>query len=486
MKKFLIGLVSVVLILLIVLVVNMQLRFKDTQLSVDSPLPQAPIDKQAAVERFAKAIQIKTISFDDPARLDPQAFLAMHQHLQDSFPLVHQQTEHYTINDYSLVYHLKGSDPSLKPVLFMGHMDVVPVDPGTREQWQQDPFSGAVVDDIVWGRGSIDDKVTVLALMEAMESQLGNGFVPQRSIYFAFGHDEEIGGLEGAAKIAEHFKQQGLSFEFVLDEGGIITDGIMKGIEQPVAIIGVAEKGFVNLRLTVASQGGHSSQPPDHTAVGVLSQAIVKLEENQFDTDLSHSLSTFSHVAHYAPLSMRLPMANLWLFSPIVESTMLGAPSSAAGIRSTIAATMLSGSSKSNILPTQATAVVNVRILPGDSVASVKQHFERVIDDPRVKIETFMANEPSQVSPIDSFGYRLIERNIRRMDQQILVAPYLVMGGTDSKHFYGLSDNVYRFMMVTLDNQGLNRFHGVNERLPVKDYIQAVSFFYAMLEQTNP
>ncbi len=484
MKKILLWLFAVVFVLSFILLVNTHLKFEDQQVSVSEPLPIAPIDQDGAVQRFAKAITYQTISFDDPTKLDPEAFLGLHQHIQESFPVLHQQAEHYTISDYSLVYHVKGSDPSLKPVLYMGHMDVVPVDPGTRDQWLQAPFSGAIVNDVVWGRGTIDDKVTVLALLEAMETLLKNGLKPKRSIYFAFGHDEEIGGEQGAAKIAEHFKDQGLSFEFVLDEGGAITDGIMKGMSQPVAIIGVAEKGFVNLRLTVPSEGGHSSQPPEQTAVGILAQAIVRVENSPFETDLSHSFKTFSHVAHYAPLSMRVPMANLWLLSPLVEQAMLKTPSSAAGIRSTIAPTMLSGSSKSNILPTQASAVVNVRILPGDTVASVKQHFIDVINDPRVEVETFMENEPSQVSPIDSLGYRQIERNIRRMDDNILVAPYLVLGGTDSKHFYGLSENVYRFMMVELNPESLKRFHGVNEQLAVKDYINAVNFFYAMLQES--
>jgi carboxypeptidase PM20D1 len=475
------GLVSVVLVLTIVLYVNTLLSFEDTQLQVESPLPKAPLNEDAAVSRFAKAIQFETISYDDPSRLNPEAFLGLHEHIRASFPLVHQQAEHYTINQYSLVYHIKGSNPALKPALFMGHMDVVPVDEGTAEQWKQAPFSGAIVDDVVWGRGTIDDKVTVMALLEAMETRLREGFSPQRSIYFAFGHDEEIGGKQGAAKIAEHFEQQGLSFEFVLDEGGAITDGLMKGVEQPVAMVGVAEKGFVNLRLTVASEGGHSSQPPDHTAAGVLSQAIVNIENSQFDTNLSYSYNTFSHVAAYAPLSLQLPMANLWLFSPIVEQSMLSAPSSAAGIRTTIAATMLEGSSKSNILPTIASAVVNVRILPGDSIASVKQHIVEAIDDSRVSVETFMENEPSQLSPLNSTGYKLIESNIRRMDDNVLVAPYLVMGGTDAKHFYGLSDNVYRFMMVRLNKESLKRFHGVNEQLAVNDYLQAVSYFYSLL-----
>lgn len=484
MKKILSILLVLVVGLVALLLFRAQTYFVDSQVNVAPSQPTLPADPSAAVERFAKGIQFKTISYDDMSKMDPRAFIEMREHIETSFPLVHANSQCLQFSEHSLLYHFEGSNQQLKPALFMGHLDVVPVDEVTRSQWQQPPFSGAIVDDIVWGRGTIDDKVTVFALLEAMEMMLQQGITMERSIYFAFGHDEEVGGKLGAVKIAEHFKQQGVEFEFVLDEGGAITEGIMKGVSQPVAMIGVAEKGFVNVRLTVDALGGHSSQPPKNTALGILSQAIVNVEQSEFDTDLSHSSKTFDAVGHYAPLSARLPMANLWLLEPVVTNVMLETPSSAAGIKTTIAATMASGSSKSNILPTQANAVVNVRILPGDSIASVTQHFIDVIDDDGVKVDTFMGFEPSAVSPTDSQGYQLIEKHIRRLNNDVLVAPYLVVGGTDSRHFYGLSDNIYRFMMVRLDQQGLKRFHGINEQLPVNDYLNAIAFFYDMLKET--
>lgn len=484
MKKLLILLLLSVIVLVAVLLVRAEIAFKDSQLHVDSKDRSLLINEAAAVQRFADSIRFATISNDDRSQFDPEPFNALHQHIQSSFPRVHSQSNWQTFNAYSLLYQFKGSDPSLKPALFMGHIDVVPVDETTRDQWQHPPFSGDVVGGVVWGRGTVDDKVTVFALLEAMERMLEKGIMPKRTIYFAFGHDEEVGGSDGAAVIADYFKQQNTQFEFVLDEGGAITEGILTGMTQPVALIGIAEKGFVNLRLTVNAPGGHSSQPPDHTAVGILSQAIVNIENNQFDTDLTFSKMTIDSVGYYAPLSLRLPMANLWLLDPLVVNSMLSAATSAAGIRTTIAATMLSGSSKSNILPTQASAVVNVRIMPQDTVASVKEHIVEAVDDPRVNIETFMENEPSAVSPTDSLGYTLIERTIRSQDSNVLVAPYLVIGGTDSKHFYGLTENVYRFMMVRLTPETLKQFHGVNEHLPVEDYLNAVTFYYEMLEQT--
>ena len=263
----------------------------------------------------------------------------------------------------------------------------------------------------------------------------------------------------------------------------MVTQDMLPGVSKPVAVIGVAEKGFVNLRLTVKAPGGHSSQPPAHTAAGILAQAIVKVEASPFSADMRFILDTFQHIGFATDLATRLPMSNLWLFSPAVESMMLDSPSSAASIRTSTAVTMLKGSSKSNVLPTEAEAVVNFRILPGDTIDSVTQHITKAIGDPRVEIEAFMTNEASPVSSTETYGYKLIEQTIRRLEPNLLVAPYLVQGGTDASNFYGLSDNVYRFMMVRLNPQTMKRFHGVNEQILVEDYLQAIQFYYAMVKQ---
>ncbi|MDO6694334.1 M20 family peptidase [Aliiglaciecola sp. 3_MG-2023] len=485
MKK-LIGLLLLFLVILTaILWIRTETVFVDKQLQVQQIERQLPLDKDAVVSRLAKGIQFKTISYDDPKQFDDKPFIDLRRHIQQSYPLVHQIAQQKTFSEHSLLYYFPGTDKTLKPALFMGHMDVVPVDDATLDKWQQPPFSGAVVNDVIWGRGTLDDKVTVFALLESMELLLQQNKSFKRGIYLAFGHDEEIGGYQGAAKIAEYLQDQGIEFEFVLDEGGAITQGIIPKVEQPVAIIGIAEKGIVNLKLTVDSQGGHSSQPPEHSALGILSEAIVNIENNQFDTDLTFSKMTFDAIATYAPMSNRLPMANLWLFEPVVSNVMLDTPSSAASIRTTIAATMASGSSKSNILPSQASAVINFRILPGDTIETVKQHVINAIDDERVVVSDFMGTEPSAVSPTDSFAYKLIEKHIRQQNNEVLVAPYLLVGATDSRYYNALSDNIYRFMMIRLDPDGLTRFHGINEQLQVTDYLSAIRFFHAVLQETS-
>jgi carboxypeptidase PM20D1 len=483
MKKILLFLTIILIAVIAVLFYRANSVFKNNQYQVTETLQAIQIDESAALERFANAIKIKTISYDDAEKLDPEAFLAFHQHLTDSFPLSHQLTTVKKFDDYSLVYHLKGQNSQLKPILFMGHMDVVPVDPNTEYEWLQPPFSGNIVDGTIWGRGTIDDKVTVLALMESLEIFLAKRITPQRDIYFAFGHDEEAGG-NGAQTIAKYFAEQRIEFEYILDEGGVITQGIVAGTSQPIAMVGVAEKGFVNFELAVRGKGGHSSQPPNHTAAGILAAAIVKVENNPFDAKLDFLSMMFENIGYSMPLSQRLPLSNLWLLDSIVKSTILKSSTTAASARTTTAVTMLQGSTKSNVLPTLATATINFRILPGDTIESIQAHLEKVIDDPRVELSTSLANEASTVSPTDHLGFKLIESTIRRLDSNILVTPYLVLGATDSRHFQGLSDNIYRFMMVSLTPESLKQFHGLNEQIRVKDYLNAITFYYALLEQS--
>jgi carboxypeptidase PM20D1 len=482
MKKILLSIVAIVFVLLIIVVFRATTVFENNQYQVTESLTPITLDENAVVDRFSQALQIPTISYDDTSKLDDAAFQAFHQHLAQSFPLVHAKTHLTKFNNYSMVYLLKGQNAQLKPVLFIGHMDVVPVDEQTKDQWLQPPFSGNVVDGVIWGRGAIDDKVSVLALMESMERYLTQEKVPQRNIYFAFGHDEEVGG-EGAKAIAKYFSEQDIQFEFILDEGGVITDGIIPGTTQPIALVGVAEKGIVNFRLTVKGEGGHSSQPPAHTAAGILARAIVNVENNPFDARVEFFDLMFDNIGYSMPFLNRLPLANLWLFEPWVLSTLLKSPSSAASARTTTAVTMLQGSTKSNVLPTIASAVINFRILPGDTIDSIQAHLERVIDDPQVTLSTELANEASAVSPTDNIGFKLIESSIRRLNNNVLVTPYLVLGATDSRHFQALSDNIYRFMMVSLNPTTLKQFHGLNEQITIKDYFNAIQFYNAMLEQ---
>lgn len=485
MKKKLTWTVVAVVLLVAICWYRAETHFENRQVMPIDLDTQVKIDEAGAVQRLAGAITYPTISHDDRSRFDAGAFEALHRYLEASFPRVHTRLELQKIAGYSLLYHLQGSNPNLKPVLFMGHQDVVPVDDITLNEWTHPPFSGTVADERIWGRGTMDDKFSVLGLLEAMEHYLADDPHPQRSIYLAFGHDEEVGGKEGAAAIARHFQDQGIEFEFVLDEGGAVTEGIIDDVAQPVAVVGVSEKGYVNLRLVVNDPGGHSSQPRDHSAVGVLSQAIVKVEENLFPASLDSLYITMDVLGVHLPMKKRLLLANRWLFEKLMIDTMLSDPSDAAGIRTTTAATMISGSSKSNILPTRAEAVVNFRIMPGDSSEEIRAHIVKAIDDERVEVAIEMANEPSPVSDRDSPGYRMIAGTIRALDENIIVAPYMVRGGTDAKYFMPLTPNVYRFYMGRATPKSMHLAHGIDEHIWVKDYLEGVRFFYLMLNQAG-
>jgi carboxypeptidase PM20D1 len=479
-----IGIIGLALgLLLVIMVYRTSSTFHDQSGQPHADVVDIEFDEAAAVQRFAQSITYPTISHDDRSNFDAAAFRGFHDFIQLAYPLVHERMQRTVITGYSLVYHLPGSNPELQPVLFMGHMDVVPVQEDTLAEWTHPPFAGVVENGVVWGRGSVDDKVGVIGLLEAAELLLQQGLQPERSLYLAFGHNEEVGGADGAQAIAEYFKEQGIRFDFVMDEGGALTQGIMAGLEQPVAVIGVSEKGYVNLVLTVEGEGGHSSQPPDRSALGILSQAIVNIENQPFPARLDYMLSTIEAIGAYLPFSERLAMSNLWLLGPIVEKQLLKQPDMAAGIRTTIAATMASGSPKSNILPTRAQAVINLRILPGETVESVRQRVIEVIDDERVVVSAEYGSDPSPVSPTDSRGYQLIASTIRAFQPDTLVAPYMVRGGTDAKYFYSVSDNVYRFAMIRVTPETVRYVHGIDEHIPVEDYLLAIRFYYNLIRQ---
>lgn len=484
MKKSFLILFFAFVALAAILVFRANSVFHDHQLEPASGMTEISVDEPLAVRRFSEALTIPTISYDDRSNFDANAFRNFREFLQNAYPMVHRDTEQTVVNNHSLVFHLPGSDPSLEPVLFMGHMDVVPVEDITLGQWTYPPFSGKVADGIIWGRGSVDDKFTVISLMEALELLLEENARPKRSIYFAFGHDEEVGGKDGAASVAEYFKGRGINFDYVMDEGGAVVEGLMEGLDRPLAVIGVSEKGYVNLVLTVNAPGGHSSQPPEQTAVGILSRAIVKVEDHPFPARLDYLFMTIEAIGVEMPFTTRLAMGNLWLFSPLVESHLLKNKDDAAATRTTTAATMVNGSPKANILPTRATAVINSRILPGESVETVKQRVIDLIDDERVTVADEYGTNPSPVSPSDSRGYELIAQTIRGMDENILVAPYMVRGGTDAKYFYSLSPNVYRFMMLRINTDTMRYIHGIDEHVAVEDYLEAIRFYYHLIRQS--
>lgn len=486
MKKILtvIGLMFVLLIS-VILIKTMLFTSKPVQVQT---IADIEIGSDYISQNLSQVLQFQTISYQDSTQFDERAFKALHAYLEEVFPNVHTSLKKEVVNNYSLLYTWQGRDESLKPILLMAHQDVVPVTPETEKNWAYPPFEGRIAEGYVWGRGALDDKSSMMAILESIEELILDGFVPKRGIYFAFGHDEEIGGKKGAAKISELFQSRKIQLEYVLDEGGVISRGIIPDVSCPIALIAIAEKGYISLKLKVEAEGGHSSIPPRHTAVGILSKAITRLEEHPFPTNLDHITYLFAHVGPKMPFFQKMVFANLWLFSPLIEHMLNKSPETDALIRTTTAATMISGGTKENVLPIESTAIVNFRILPGENINNVIEHVKKTVNDPRVQIKTMdIGNDPSSISDIQSNSYKILQETIHQIaaDSELVVAPFLGVGGTDSRYFTGLTKNVYRFLLIEMGPEDVKRMHGTNERISIENYSSLVKFYYQLIRNSE-
>ncbi|TAL38826.1 MAG: M20 family peptidase [Spirochaetes bacterium] len=484
MKKIALGALAVFIVLLAVLFIRMSL-FTSKQINAE-PAPAVKLDIKKALQNFSRAIQFKTISFQDQSKVDRNEFLGLHRFIQEAFPGVHAKLKKETVNDLTLLYTWKGSDESLKPALLMSHLDVVPVEPGTESSWTQPPFSGKNADGFIWGRGTQDIKVGVMGILEAVEYLVGKGFKPKRTVYLAFSHDEEVGGANGNKKIAELLASRGIKLEFVLDEGGTITQDIVKGIDKKVALLGIAEKGYLTLELTVTAEGGHSSMPPRETAVGILSKAIAKIQDNPFPEKIDGPVKLmFETLGPEMPFGNRIALSNLWLLGGMVKSQLSKSASMAASLHTTIAPTMLQGSVKENVLPSKAVGVINFRIITGDTVESVTEYVKKTIDDPRVQIKAFQTDNPSRISDVESGSYKNIQKTIRQLFPDTIVSPYLVLGATDSRHYANVTESIFRFGPTITKPDDLPRIHGTNERMSTENYEQCIRFYIQLIQNAD-
>jgi carboxypeptidase PM20D1 len=306
---------STVLLLLAGIALARTARYTYATDSVERAI-EISIPKTAA-ERLAGAIRIPTISSEESSDFDAQAFQNLHAHLANAFPRVHSQLQREAVGEHSLLYTWIGANSALKPILLMGHLDVVPVEPGTEPEWQEDPFSGRIVDGYIWGRGAIDNKSAVLGTLEAVEMLLREGYQPTRTVYVAYGHDEETGGSEGARQTASLLRDRGIELEMVLDEGGAIGEGVIAGVSAPVALIGVAEKGFASIELSTRTEGGHSSFPPQESVIGIVSAAVTRLEKSSMPAQFDGATrQLFEQIGPHFPILQRVMFANLWLTRP--------------------------------------------------------------------------------------------------------------------------------------------------------------------------
>ena len=486
-KRLLVGLLAALSVLIAVVVVRTLTFTAPPQPTVAAPSVLA-FDGDAAATRLAKAITFPTISGGDSATRDAAAtaFTDLHRHLRASFPKVYVTLHHEVVSGHSLLFTWSGSQPDLPPIVLIAHQDVVPIeDPSA---WTRPPFGGVIADGHIWGRGAMDFKLGVLGILEAVEALLLAEFTPRRTVIIGLGHDEEIGGQQGAKALAAALRARQVKPWLVLDEGLMVTDGIIDGLDRPAALIGIAEKGFLTLELAVSSTGGHASTPPDQTAVGIVAAAVARLQDAPFPSTLSEPIhAMMDRLGPHMPFGNKLAMANRWLLGGLVAGKMAGKPATAAAVRTTIAPTMLTGSKKPNVLAKRATAIVNFRLAPGDTRKRVIARVREVIDDDRVSLKAVdnFLSDPSPSSPVNGAPYATLETTIRQIYPQALVAPALFVGASDGRHYQGLTSAVYRFSPQTLTPSDRLRFHGIDERVSIDGYRNAIRFYAQLIRNAS-
>ncbi|XP_030624855.1 N-fatty-acyl-amino acid synthase/hydrolase PM20D1.2 [Chanos chanos] len=465
---------------------GLQLAQWERTSKISPDISQQQREKQLA--NFKEAIQIPTVSFSE-TEFNLTALHEFDKLLRRVFPNVFSSglVKHDVIANYSHLLSVRGTDPLLVPYMLLAHIDVVPAN--EQDGWEAPPFSAKEIDGFIYGRGTIDDKQSVMGILQALENLLEKGYKPRRSFYIGLGHDEEVNGFNGAVNIVAELKRQGVQLEFVLDEGLAVLDGVINGLDGPAALIGISEKGHATVKLSVTTKPGHSSMPPSESSIGILAAAVKRLEENPMPRLFGEGpeRSTFEHLAHKFGLPLRFIMSNMWLFSSLMGRVMERRPDTNAFVRTTTAVTMFHSGVKINIIPSQAEAYVNLRIHSAQTLQEVLDLIHLKVADDRVKIELKGGFDPLPISSYDekSFGFQIIKKTVLDMFPQVTVAPGICIGNTDSRHYTELTSNIYRFAPTWFKPGDSQRFHGVNERISIKNYEEIVVFYFQLIQNCD-
>ena len=481
------------------------------------PAPRLTLDETGAANRLAGAVRIATVSDQIDAQANAPAFRTFHRHLETSFPRLHATLKREAINDFTLLYTwdaagatvaagaspavssttaaapgaATASAPARKPILLMAHMDVVPVDAATAKQWTHPPFAGTLAGEggiaYVWGRGAWDNKSNLMSQMEAIETLLQAGFMPQQTIHLLLGADEEVNGVRGAGGAQKLFKERGTRFDFVLDEGLVITEGIIPGVAAPAALIGITQKGYMTAELAVRfAKGGHSSMPPKESVIGVLAEGVARIEKNPFPPRIKGvPEQMFATLAPEMGFPNRLFMSNLWLFGPLVQAKLAQSDATRAQLHTTSGTTLFHAGIKDNIIPSEARASINLRILPGDTSDTVIDALRNKAGDARIEISkpSFVV-EPTRASSIAAPAFRALEKTVREIFPGTIVAPGLFTARADAGYLDALADNVYLFSPVRVGPKDTPRFHGIDERIAVANYVEMIRFYHRLIQNT--
>ena len=458
-------------------------------LILSSQAAHAGIDTSVVAKHLSDVVRFQTVSHENPHDDDYAPMEQLRHYLEKTYVQVHRALTHEVVNHHALLFTWKGENTALKPALFAAHMDVVPIEKDSLAKWSHPPFGGEISDGFVWGRGTMDDKIALISIFEALEILVREGFRPQRTLYFAFGFDEEVGGEGGAVKIAALLKSRNIQLESVLDEGNSVLQGIVPDVKTLVAPIGLTEKGSVTVELIARTDAGHSSMPPEESTIGLLGKAVVLLEKHQMPARFTASTrKTFETLALQMPFQKRLALRNLWLFEPLVLKMMIQQPATAAAVRTTTAPTIIAAGMKNNVLPSEGHAFVNFRILPGDTIATVLEHVHQVVTEPRIDIRVVegSAREAPPEARTDSDAYRLLAQTVQEFYPTATVVPNIVVAGTDGRHYTELAatgGGVFHFLPSILNKDDLARYHGVNERFPLDQLQTAVLFFQSLMRK---
>jgi len=449
-------------------------------------LPESALEAAAGVEdALAAVVRRPTVSYYDRSAEDEEAFAALKRDLVGLFPEVHATMAREEIGDRALLYTWRGRDETLEPVLLCAHFDVVPAEDA--ELWKHPPFSGDIAEGCVWGRGCQDIKLMLVSALHAAERLIDEGFVPRRTILFAFGGDEEIGGDRGARRVGEALAARGVRASFLLDEGGPISDGMLPFADRPLALVGIAEKGYMDLTVEAEGSGGHASMPPRRSAVGNLARAVADIEDSPSAARLGYTVRAFLEgIAPYSPFGMRFLFRNLWLSGGLLKAVFARSPATSAMIRTTCAPTMLQGSAKENVLADKARANINVRILPGERSAGVIARLDRLARRRGASIRLEHPEslvEPLPESPVDHDGYRAIAAALERSFPDAASVPFLFSAGTDTKHYLGAVGAMYRFSPVKQTSEQLEGVHGRDERVEVGNLRRCELFYKCLMER---
>ncbi len=470
-------LIPAALLALVALLLLRTLAFKPRPEEKPAAQPVS-FDEEKAIAHMQAFIRCKTVSSRDKSQEDPAEFQKFRDQLKDFYPHVHAACTLHHLGETGLLYHLPG-ESSEAPCIFMSHYDVVSVE---ESGWAKPPFDGVIEDGVLWGRGTLDTKITLLGVLESAETLLSQGFKPKNDLYFSFSGDEEVNGPSAPA-IVDWLEEKGVKPAFVLDEGGAVVNNVFPGVHRPCALIGTAEKGMTDLEFIVKSQGGHASSPPPHTPVGLLSRACVRVEGKPFKTQMAPPVAEmFDTLGRHSSFALRLVFANLWLFRPVLNMlcTKKGGEMNAL-MRTTVAFTQMEGSKGTNVLPPEAKMVANLRLTGKETPDSAMEYLRGVINDPRVEIRKIHGIAPSRFSSTDCPGWYLLKDAIAQTWPEAIISPYMMVACSDSRHFCRISDKVYRFSTMTLSAEERASIHGHNERIPLETLKTTVAFYLRLM-----